>query len=51
MYSFFVALASPATRTRDVSQDDDYQVVVCLAKELAGQRSDYVGMFAPLVER
>jgi hypothetical protein len=48
MYLFFVALASPATRTRDVSQEDDYQVVVCLAKELAGQRSDYVGMFAYL---
>jgi hypothetical protein len=48
MYSFIAPLASPTTRTREVSQEDDYQVVVCLAKELAGQRSDYVGMFAYL---
>jgi hypothetical protein len=48
MYSFFDALASPAACTRDVSQEDKYQVAVCLAKELAGQRSDYVGMFAYL---
>jgi hypothetical protein len=48
MYSSFVALASQAARTRDVSQEDDYQVVVCLAKERAGRRSNYGGMFAYL---